>query len=148
MVDFYTSRDATEMMAFVLECHPEISQIRQLNPGLPAVKDLPDIEYFRLSDSVKQRGHDADSTGSVDQAAAADLETVPVSKQPTRIYSIDERTNPSEILAWISTPSSSHAATLAAIVALAHHANSSSAVFAEGSRFASISSIGLLPRIG
>jgi len=53
--DFYTSRDPTEMMAFVLECHPEISQIRQLNPGLPAAKDLPNIEYFRLSDSLTQR---------------------------------------------------------------------------------------------
>jgi prophage maintenance system killer protein len=25
MVDFYTTRDATEMMAFVLDCHPEIA---------------------------------------------------------------------------------------------------------------------------
>jgi len=48
MVDFYTSRDATEMMAFVLDCHPEVSQIRRLNPGLSAVRDLPDIKYFGL----------------------------------------------------------------------------------------------------
>jgi prophage maintenance system killer protein len=63
MVDFYTSRDATEMMAFVLDCHPEVSQIRQLNPGLSAVRDLPDIQYFSLSDSMKQTNHDAHSTG-------------------------------------------------------------------------------------
>jgi hypothetical protein len=59
MVDFYTSRDATEMMAFVLDCHPEISQIRQLNPGLSAVGDLPDIQYFSLSDSTKQTSDEA-----------------------------------------------------------------------------------------
>ena len=40
------------MMAFVLDCHPEVSQIRQLNPGLSAVKDLPDIQYFSLSDRI------------------------------------------------------------------------------------------------
>jgi len=48
MVDFYTSRNATEMMAFVLDCHPEISQIRLLNPGLAVVKDLPTIGYTTL----------------------------------------------------------------------------------------------------
>ena len=50
MVDFYLTRDATEMMAFVLDCHPEIAQIRQLNPGLSTVKDVPSIKYFRLED--------------------------------------------------------------------------------------------------
>ena len=52
MVDFYASRNATEMMAFVLDCHPEILQIRQLNPGISAVKDLPNIQYTTLSDSI------------------------------------------------------------------------------------------------
>lgn len=32
MVDFYVTRDATEMMAFLLDCHPEAAQIRKLNP--------------------------------------------------------------------------------------------------------------------
>lgn len=50
MVDFYTTRDATEMMAFVLDCHPEIAQIRQLNPGLCVIKDLPTIQVFSLTD--------------------------------------------------------------------------------------------------
>jgi hypothetical protein len=48
MVDFYLTRDATEMMAFVLDCHPEIAQIRQLNPGLSVIKDLPQIQYHRF----------------------------------------------------------------------------------------------------
>jgi hypothetical protein len=74
MVDFYTSRDATEMMAFVLDCHPEISRVRQLNPGLSAVKDLPEIQYTRLSDSMKQTDHEAHSTGQVNRGADADLE--------------------------------------------------------------------------
>jgi len=51
MVDFYITRDATEMMAFVLDCHPEIAQIRQLNPGLSVIKDVPSIKYYRLEDS-------------------------------------------------------------------------------------------------
>jgi hypothetical protein len=59
MVDFYSSRDATEMMGFVLDCHPEVAQIRQLNPGLSAVGDLPAIQYFSLSDSMKQRRNEA-----------------------------------------------------------------------------------------
>jgi hypothetical protein len=90
MVDFYTSRDATEMMAFVLDCHPEVSQIRQLNPGLSAVRDLPDIQYFSLSDSMKQTNHEAHSTGQVNRGAATDLEAMPVSKQQTRALSVEE----------------------------------------------------------
>jgi hypothetical protein len=38
-----------ELMAFVLDCHPEISKIRRLNPGILGVRDLPGIKYFRLS---------------------------------------------------------------------------------------------------
>jgi hypothetical protein len=48
MVDFYQNRDATEMIAFVLDCHPDIAQIRQLNPGLIVIKDLPQIQYHYL----------------------------------------------------------------------------------------------------
>jgi hypothetical protein len=51
MVEFYISRDATEMMAFVLDCHREIVQIRKLNPGLSAIKDVPSIKYFGLEES-------------------------------------------------------------------------------------------------
>jgi hypothetical protein len=72
---------ATKMMAFVLDCHPEVSQIRQLNPGLSAVRDLPDIQYHSLSDPVAQMSHEARSTGRVDLGAAADLEAMPESKQ-------------------------------------------------------------------
>ena len=56
MVDFYMTREATEMMAFVLDCHPEIAHIRKLNPGLSVVKDAPDIQYFGLSDSTSTSG--------------------------------------------------------------------------------------------
>ena len=31
MVDFYLTRDATAMMAFMIECHPEVEKIRKLN---------------------------------------------------------------------------------------------------------------------
>jgi len=43
------------MMTFVLDCHPEIAQIRQLNPELSAVRDLPNIQYFGLDDSGRER---------------------------------------------------------------------------------------------
>jgi hypothetical protein len=90
MINFYTSRDATEMMAFVLDCHPEISQIRQLNPGLSAVKDLPDIQYFSLSDSMEQPNRDASSTSQEVRGALTDLETTPANKQQTRPLSLEE----------------------------------------------------------
>jgi hypothetical protein len=90
MVNFYTSRDATEMMAFVLDCHPEASQIRRLNPGLSAVRDLPDIKYFNLSDSMTQANDDAHSTSQVNRGAAADIEDKPASKQQTRAASLEE----------------------------------------------------------
>jgi len=54
MVDFYTSRDVTGMMAFVLDCHPEAAQIRQLNPQLPAVQEGQPIKYHTLAGSGKQ----------------------------------------------------------------------------------------------
>jgi prophage maintenance system killer protein len=60
MVDFYVTRNATEMMAFVLDCHPEIALIRQLNPGLAAVKDAARIAYSRLDDPVGTSGHGRD----------------------------------------------------------------------------------------
>lgn len=87
MVNFYTSRNATEMMAFVLDCHPEVSQIRQLNPWLSAVGDLPDIKYFSLSDSMKQVKHDAHSSS---RGAAADSKAVPAGRQQTRALSLEE----------------------------------------------------------
>ena len=52
MVEFYTSRDATNMMGFVLECHPEYARIRELNPGLSLVRDAPAIKNYRFDDPV------------------------------------------------------------------------------------------------
>ncbi len=52
MVDFYAARDATGMMAFVLDCHPEIARIRELNPGLSAVSEGPGVKYYRLEDTM------------------------------------------------------------------------------------------------
>lgn len=90
MVDFYTSRDATEMMAFVLECHPEISQIRQLNPELPAVRDLPAIKYFRLDDSTQPSDDDARSTDERNRSTTANLDPMSADKQQTRPLSLEE----------------------------------------------------------
>jgi prophage maintenance system killer protein len=62
MVDFYTSRDATEMMTFVLDCHPEAAKIRQLNPQLLAVRDGASIDYHRLDNSTKLTDQGAQSS--------------------------------------------------------------------------------------
>jgi Fic/DOC family len=75
MVDFYQTRDATVMMAFVLDCHPEIAQIRQLNPGLSVVNDLPGIEYSRLEESMRRNTHDEPSAGGGDRGAGLDRES-------------------------------------------------------------------------
>ena len=47
MVDFYITRDATEMMGYLLDCHPCVAQIRQLNPNIPAVIGDANIQYTR-----------------------------------------------------------------------------------------------------
>lgn len=52
MVEFYTTRDATQMMGFVLECHPEFGRIRELNPELSLVRDAPAVEHFRFDDPI------------------------------------------------------------------------------------------------
>jgi len=52
MVEFYTSRDATPMMGFVLQCHPEFSRIRELNPQLSLVRDAPAIRQYRFDDPM------------------------------------------------------------------------------------------------
>jgi Fic/DOC family len=67
MVDFYISRNATEMMAFVLDCHPEVAQIRQLNPGLSVVNDSPRIEYFRLDDPPTPHERSSSLTPGIQQ---------------------------------------------------------------------------------
>ena len=60
MVEFYASRDATRMMGFVLQCHPEFSRIRELNPELSLVRDAPAITQYRFDDPLPQAGRDAD----------------------------------------------------------------------------------------
>jgi hypothetical protein len=59
MVEFYTTRDATRMMGFVLECHPEFSRIRELNPELSLVRDAPAIREYRFDDPLPHADHPA-----------------------------------------------------------------------------------------
>jgi prophage maintenance system killer protein len=88
MVDFYKSTDATEMMAFVLECHPEIAHIRQLNPGLSVVKDLPEIEYYRLEDSMRGKAPDAPSSEREGRDSTLNRESTP--ERQTQPLSVEE----------------------------------------------------------
>lgn len=57
MVEFYTTRDATRMMGFVLQCHPEFSRIRELNPELSLVRAAPEITQYRFDDPLPQTDH-------------------------------------------------------------------------------------------
>jgi hypothetical protein len=52
MVEFHTTRDATQMMGFVLECHPEFSRMRELNPELSLVRDAPAGAQYRFDDPI------------------------------------------------------------------------------------------------
>jgi len=90
MVDFYTSRDGTEMMAFVLDCHPEAVQIRQLNPGLSAVRDLPGIKYFNLGDAMQRTDHNARPTREEDRGATPDSGPASANEGQTRPLSLEE----------------------------------------------------------
>ncbi|HEY3659312.1 MAG TPA: hypothetical protein VGL34_30425, partial [Steroidobacteraceae bacterium] len=51
MVDFYLTRNATEMMGFLVDCHPCVAQIRQLNPNIAAVIGEANIQYTRLNEA-------------------------------------------------------------------------------------------------
>jgi hypothetical protein len=91
MVDFYTSRDATEMMTFVLDCHPEAVRIRQLNPGLLCVRDGPNIEYHRLDDPAKptDRGSQASAQQDWESTVANDRQTSGRSREETRRQAVE-----------------------------------------------------------
>lgn len=39
MVRFYLTKDASEMMSFLVDCHPDAEQIRRLNPNCPRFED-------------------------------------------------------------------------------------------------------------
>lgn len=56
MVEFYTTRDATRMMGFVLECHLDFSRIRDLNPALSLVRDAPSVRQYRFDDPLPPAG--------------------------------------------------------------------------------------------
>lgn len=64
MVEFYLSRDATQMMGFVLQCHPEFPRIRELNPELSLVRDGPPIRTYRFDDPLPQLDRETSQPGS------------------------------------------------------------------------------------
>lgn len=71
MVEFYTTRDATRMMGFVLECHPEFSRIRELNPELSLVRDAPAIRQYRFDDPVPEATQSVAPAGRATEVSAA-----------------------------------------------------------------------------
>ena len=90
MVDFYVSRNATEMMSFVLDCHPEAAQIRQLNPNVSAVHDSPGIQYYRLVESTEQTGQNVHSSRQERRSAHPASELQQAGEHQTRALSMAE----------------------------------------------------------
>jgi hypothetical protein len=90
MVDFYMNRNATEMMSFVLDCHPEAAQIRQLNPNVSAVHDSPGIKYYKLGESAEQTNQNVHSPRQESQSTHPDSEPRQADEQQTRPLSIAE----------------------------------------------------------
>ena len=52
MSEFHTTRDATQLMGFILECHPEFARIRELNPELSLPPSAPAFKYYRFDDPL------------------------------------------------------------------------------------------------
>ena len=90
MVDFYMNRNATEMMSFVLNCHPEAPQIRQLNPNVSAVHDSPGIKYYKLGESAEQTNQNVHSPRQESQSTHPDSEPRQADERQTRPLSIAE----------------------------------------------------------
>lgn len=100
MVDFYTTRDGSEMMAFVLDCHPSAADVYRLNPALSRIEDAPRVNYFRLEEPVglaHEIGRSSDNhhshqirsdrigrSGAVDRQDSTDLPTQRLSTEEIR----------------------------------------------------------------
>ena len=52
MVEFYSTRDATQVMRFILEYHPGFSRICELNPELSLVRNTPEIMLYSFDDPL------------------------------------------------------------------------------------------------
>jgi hypothetical protein len=48
MVEFYITRDATKMMAFIVDCHPSAAQIHEINDTAYDVPDKGSSDHYRL----------------------------------------------------------------------------------------------------
>jgi hypothetical protein len=79
MVDFYLSRDATPMMAFILDCHPSTDNIREVGTTYGPVKGknrdhysleaewaAPSEAASKVPKITENRGHESDERGASD----------------------------------------------------------------------------------
>jgi hypothetical protein len=86
MVDFYISRNATEMMSFVLDCHPSAAEIYQLNPGIPRIAAGPQIQRYRVEDPLENTYYEQPVTREQiePQPTAANPDQNEAGKEPDR----------------------------------------------------------------
>lgn len=84
MVEFYITRNATKMMAFIVDCHPSATQIHEIN-DMPEVPDKGRFDHYRLEMPTSQRGERAGI-----QAPTADGKPKSGSHPQAKRYYLDE----------------------------------------------------------
>jgi hypothetical protein len=85
MVEFYITRDATKMMAFIVDCHPSAAQIHEINDTSYDVPDKGRSDHYRLEMPASPQFERAR-----EQASTADGEPKPISPPRVRRYSSEE----------------------------------------------------------
>jgi hypothetical protein len=78
MVDFYISRDATPMMAFIVDCHPGIDRIREINDNIYGPVGGRSLDRYSLD------GERGTFSGPADQMPHTPRQTQPPSLEEVR----------------------------------------------------------------
>ena len=85
MVELYITRDATKMMAFIVDCHPSAAQIHEINDTAYDVANKGRSDHYRVEMPTSPQ---FERVG--DQATTADGKSKPISPLRVRRYSLDE----------------------------------------------------------
>jgi hypothetical protein len=85
MVEFYITRDATKMMAFIVDCHPSAAQIHEINDTAYDVPDKGRSDHYRLEMPASPQFERPGALGSTD-----DGEPKHISPPRVKRYSSEE----------------------------------------------------------
>jgi hypothetical protein len=78
MVEFYISRDATPMMAFIVDCHPSIDRIREINDNVYGPVGGRSLDHYSLD------GERGTFSGLADRKPDIPLQNQPFSLEEVR----------------------------------------------------------------